>query len=277
MKKIWIGMLMAASALGAVQPSAAQERWGGGRRGGNDNGAVQQDDAPRVRPDVMRQQAQGDRQLSPGEARAERYGAAGAGMSERGDRRGGQKGQVTAPVSPPPAGTRGIAVGEPNPSAPHDRDGRRGGRIESRRDGRDVGHDVGRDWNRQGDWRERSRESRSWQDGRVGRYDGNDRWDRNWRNDHRYDWRDWRGRYSERYREGRYDAPRGWAYGYRRLNIGIFLSSMLYDRTYWIDDPYYYRLPPAYGPYRWVRYYDDALLIDVRTGYVVDVVYRLFW
>ncbi|WP_342449817.1 RcnB family protein [Sphingomonas jejuensis] len=36
-------------------------------------------------------------------------------------------------------------------------------------------------------------------------------------------------------------------------------------------------MPPAYGSYRWVRYYDDALLVDVRSGYVVDVIYDFFW
>jgi len=52
---------------------------------------------------------------------------------------------------------------------------------------------------------------------------------------------------------------------------------MLFSPSYWINDPYYYRLPPAYGAYRWVRYYNDALLVDIRTGYVVDVAYDIFW
>ena len=37
-----------------------------------------------------------------------------------------------------------------------------------------------------------------------------------------------------------------------------------------------YRLPPADGPYRWVRYYGDVLLVDVRNGYVVDVIHDFF-
>ena len=32
-----------------------------------------------------------------------------------------------------------------------------------------------------------------------------------------------------------------------------------------------------YGPYRWVRYYDDVLLVDVYSGEVVDVIYDFFW
>jgi hypothetical protein len=36
-------------------------------------------------------------------------------------------------------------------------------------------------------------------------------------------------------------------------------------------------LPAAYGSYRWVRYYDDVLLVDVRNGRVVDVIRDFFW
>ena len=55
------------------------------------------------------------------------------------------------------------------------------------------------------------------------------------------------------------------------------LGSLFYSQRYWINDPWYYRLPPAYGDYRWVRYYDDALLVDVYSGRVVDVIYDFFW
>lgn len=118
-----------------------------------------------------------------------------------------------------------------------------------------------------------------WRDNDRYRADLNDRraWQRNWRNDNRYDWQ--RYRYSNRniFRMPRYYAPSGWGYGYRRFSIGFSLSSMLFGPDYWIGDPGYYRLPPAYGPYRWVRYYDDALLVDIRTGMVVDVIYDIFW
>ena len=32
-----------------------------------------------------------------------------------------------------------------------------------------------------------------------------------------------------------------------------------------------------YGPYRWVRYYDDAVLVDIYSGEVVDVINNFFW
>ncbi|HEY0630256.1 MAG TPA: RcnB family protein [Sphingomicrobium sp.] len=36
-------------------------------------------------------------------------------------------------------------------------------------------------------------------------------------------------------------------------------------------------MPPADGPYRWVRYHGDALLVNIYTGQVVDVIYNVFW
>ncbi|WP_334182334.1 RcnB family protein [Novosphingobium sp.] len=111
------------------------------------------------------------------------------------------------------------------------------------------------------------------------RWAGNDnrRWDRSdWRRDNRYDWQHYRDRNRSVYRMGGYYAPyRG--YSYRRLSIGFSLGSLFYGSNYWINDPWEYRLPPVYGPYRWVRYYDDVLLVDVYSGEVVDVIYDFFW
>lgn len=150
------------------------------------------------------------------------------------------------------------------------RDDRRQDRRDDRRDGRPEGRlDSGNNWrgslagNRRFDDRTR--------------WNGQRRWDNDWRQDRRYDWRSYRSRYSDRYRMGRYYAPRGWSYGYRSFSTGIFLNSLLFANNYWINDPWSYRLPPAYGTLRWVRYYDDALLVDIRDGYVVDVIHDFFW
>nr|WP_269748161.1 RcnB family protein [Alteripontixanthobacter muriae] len=61
------------------------------------------------------------------------------------------------------------------------------------------------------------------------------------------------------------------------MNIGIQLGSAFYGSRYWINDPWQYRLPEVYGPYRWTRYYDDVLLVNIYTGEVVDVIYDFFW
>lgn len=120
-------------------------------------------------------------------------------------------------------------------------------------------------------------------DGRNGndRWRGNDNqnrnWDRNgWRRDTRYDWQGYRDRNRSAYRIGRYYAPYQ-NYSYRRLGIGFSLGSMFYGNRYWINDPWQYRLPAVYGPYRWVRYYDDVVLVDIYSGEVVDVIYDFFW
>jgi hypothetical protein len=130
-------------------------------------------------------------------------------------------------------------------------------------------------------WRDRTRTSQTtttnrssnWS-GRDGNHDGR-RWSSNWRSDHRYDWRNYRNRYRSVFHLGRYNDPFG--YGYRRFSIGFSLFPGYYSSNYWLNDPYQYRLPPAYGPYRWVRYYNDALLVDTYTGEVVDVIYGFFW
>ena len=102
------------------------------------------------------------------------------------------------------------------------------------------------------------------------------RWNQGWRNDRRYDWRGHRDRYRNYYSPGRYYSPyRG--HSYRRYGIGINIGSAFFGSRYWINDPSYYRLPPAYGPYRWVRYYDDVLLVDLRSGRVVDAIHDFFW
>jgi len=101
------------------------------------------------------------------------------------------------------------------------------------------------------------------------------RWSGDWRGDHRYDWHKHRSHHKSLYRLGRYYDPYGW--GYRRFSIGFSLWPSYYGSSFWMNDPWQYRLPPAYGPYRWVRYYNDALLVNIYTGQVVDVIYSFFW
>ena len=138
-------------------------------------------------------------------------------------------------------------------------------RIDRRYD-RNRNGDIDRRYDRNND----NRIDRSYGGTRV------DRWSNNWRNDSRYDWRGHRQRYSNYYRPGRYYSPyRG--HNYSRISIGFSLGSGYYGSRYWINDPWQYRLPSAYGSYRWVRYYDDVLLVDLRSGRVVDVIRDFFW
>lgn len=157
--------------------------------------------------------------------------------------------------------------------------------TDSRDHGRDGNRDRdnrGRD-NRNGDYRSGnhggawsgSNRDRSWNNGSRNHGDYR-QWDHRWRDNNRYNWRDWRNSHRNTFNLGRYYSPYR-NYSYHRLSIGFFLDSLFYSNNYWINDPYQYRLPEAYGPYRWVRYYDDALLVDIYSGEVVDVMYDFFW
>ncbi len=101
-------------------------------------------------------------------------------------------------------------------------------------------------------------------------------WNRQWRNNSSYNWYSYRSSHPTYYRLDTYYSPYR-NYSYRRLSIGYFLQSLFFGQNYQIHNPRYYRLPDVYGPYRWVRYYDDAVLVDIYSGEVVDVIYEFFW
>lgn len=159
------------------------------------------------------------------------------------------------------------------------RDGRRG---DWQRDGRrdDWRRDDWRRDGRQGWQRDRNWRRDDWRWGWNGRpgWDHRDfrRWDNRWRANRSYNWLGWRNQNHFLFRPGPYFAPFR-SHRYNRLNIGFFLDSLFFQPRFFINDPWAYRLPPAYGPYQWVRYYDDVLLVDIYTGEVVDVIYSFFW
>ncbi len=135
-----------------------------------------------------------------------------------------------------------------------------------------------RDGRRIDNYRDRQQTQNAYRSGyRDGdRSDNYRSWNRDWRRDNRYNWYSYRNQYRDRYRLGRYYAPYS-NYRYSRVNIGFRLGSLFFGSRYWINDPWQYRLPEAYGPYRWVRYYDDALLVNTYSGEVVDVIHSFFW
>lgn len=101
-------------------------------------------------------------------------------------------------------------------------------------------------------------------------------WSTQWHNDRRHhDWRNYRNHHRSLFHLGFYFDPFGW--NYQRFGIGWRMWPSYYDQSYWLDDPYMYQLPYAPWPYRWVRYYDDAVLVNIFTGQVEDVVYDFFW
>ena len=100
-------------------------------------------------------------------------------------------------------------------------------------------------------------------------------WRGDWRSNQRYDWQNLRRHHQSLFHLGFYYDPFGW--GYRPYSIGWRLWPSYYQSSYWLNDPWMYRLPYAPPGYRWIRYYDDALLIDMWDGEVADVIYDFFW
>lgn len=198
--------------------------------------------------------------------------------------------EAQAPT-PAPAPTRQEWQGRNRGYADQGRDRSYGG--DARREHRDgeAWRGTSRNWSRDGSARDGGYRDGGYRDGgyRDGstRYGGNDRyrdgyrdghrqWDRRWRDSGRYDWHGYRNSHRHVFRMSPYYAPyRG--YYYQRLGIGFYLDSLFFGSRYWISDPWSYRLPDVYGPYRWVRYYDDVLLVDIYSGEVVDVIYNFFW
>ena len=73
-----------------------------------------------------------------------------------------------------------------------------------------------------------------------------------------------------------YVAPyRSWAY--RPVRSGFMLRPAFYSPRYVINDYGAFRLrsPGRYN--RWIRYGDDLLLVNVRTGRVLEVMPRRYW
>jgi Ni/Co efflux regulator RcnB len=100
-------------------------------------------------------------------------------------------------------------------------------------------------------------------------------WSTHWRNNSRYDWQNHRRHHRSWFHLGFYYDPFGW--GYSPYQIGWRLWPSYYSSRYWINDPWQYRLPYAPAGTQWVRYYNDAVLVDTWSGQVVDVIYNFFW
>jgi Ni/Co efflux regulator RcnB len=80
---------------------------------------------------------------------------------------------------------------------------------------------------------------------------------------------------THRYRDGSYHRPSGWYY--RTWNYGDFLPALFFGDRYQIDDYYDFDLPDPPDGTVWVRYGNDALLVDGDTGEIIQVVYGIFY
>lgn len=156
------------------------------------------------------------------------------------------------------------AVAIPSLAVPTVASAQRGELARDRQDIRDERRDLNRAVNRGDrrdvrDAREDLREAR-----REYREDFNDRRYR-WRDN---DWSSYR-RYNPRlYARGNWRAP----FRYTRFGVGARIAPAYYGSAYWIRDPWRFRLPVAGVGRRWIRHYNDVVLVDYRRGRVVRVI-----
>ena len=140
-----------------------------------------------------------------------------------------------------------------------------------RQDIREERRDV-REAQRRGDWRRVEGERRDLRDARREyREDLRDaRRDRPWG---RNDWQSYRTQNRALYARGNWRAP----FRYNTFRPGVRIAPNYYGQRYWINDPWRYRLPPARANARWVRHYNDVILVDYRRGIVLDVIRNFYW
>lgn len=100
------------------------------------------------------------------------------------------------------------------------------------------------------------------------------RWSTNWRNDHRYDWRDRRRHHRSLFHLSLFVDPFGW--DYQPYSIGYRMWPAYYGNQYWID-PSLYGLPYPPPGCVWIRYWNDAILVDTYSGTTLDVIPNFFW
>jgi Ni/Co efflux regulator RcnB len=207
-------------------------------------------------------------------------------MAQRGEGRGGDRGGERGPGRPPAAAPANPA---PQATAPAPQTRADAGRQSMQREqaqrqqfgNRDRGTFAQRGDNRP-DFNRGSNDRRDF-DRRDNRPDfnrGNDRRDFG-RGDYRNNrnWSQYRRAFNAshrfQYRGPRYVRPSGWYY--RRWTFGDVLPSLFWGSRYWINDWGYYDLMPPLPGTVWVRYGDDALLIDRYTGEIIQVQYSMFY
>ena len=299
----FLKVLMAASALIPVAATAQRGpdgqgggdrgAWngqrGGGDRGGwnGQRGGDRGDRGNREMRAPQQQQPQAQPQPQPQQVQAPQRDVSDQARGPRGNwQNGRQDGQPGRDARQDYRGNQGYQ-GQRDPRQNYQGQGYQGQGYQGQRDPRQTyqGQQFqgqrfqgrGDDRQQRGQYRGGYDNRQAYRGGYSNGYNRGGQWNRGWRNDNRYAWSNYRASNRGAYRLPRYYAPGGWSGGYRRFGVGFTLSNILFNQNYWIQDPYTYRLPEAYGPYQWVRYYNDALLVDIDSGQVVDTVYDIFW
>ena len=95
------------------------------------------------------------------------------------------------------------------------------------------------------------------------------------RQETREDWRDYRRTNRDAFRRPAYGGPRG--YAYRPVAVGYRFAPAYYGRSYWVNDWNRYRLArPGYNQ-QYIRYGNDVVLVDIRSGRALRVFGGFFY
>jgi Ni/Co efflux regulator RcnB len=140
---------------------------------------------------------------------------------------------------------------------------------EIRRDQRDLQEEQRelRDAQRRGDRGDIREERRDVREARQELRQDLRSWDRNsWR-------KNYRDRNRSAFSRGNWRSP----YRYRTFRPGIRIASGYYSPRFIINEPWRYNLPRVARHLRYVRFYDDLLLVDIRRGVIVDVIRNVYW
>jgi Ni/Co efflux regulator RcnB len=131
----------------------------------------------------------------------------------------------------------------------------RNNQREVRQDQREIRRDVAR-----GDYREARQDRRELQRDRR---------------ESRQDWRDYRRTHRSVYTRPAYRWPRG--YRYNAPAVGSVLNSVFWGPRYRVNNYATYRLPYPGRNRAWVRYGNDVVLINARTGRIITVYNNFFY
>lgn len=89
----------------------------------------------------------------------------------------------------------------------------------------------------------------------------------------RRDWRSYKQQNRNAFRGSRFNAP----FRYRTFNNGVSIRSSYYAPRYRVNNYKNYRLPQPGRYQTYVRHYNDVLLVNTRTGRVVQVYRGFYW
>lgn len=89
----------------------------------------------------------------------------------------------------------------------------------------------------------------------------------------RRDWRSYKQQNRNAFRGSRFNAP----FRYRTFNSGVSIGANYYAPRYRVSNYQNYRLPQPGRYQTYVRHYNDVLLVNTRTGRVVQAYRGFYW